>query len=287
MPISHVTAIYFSPTGNAKKIARCIAATAASILDVPCSDADFTLPAARETHHIFSKDDLVAFCTPVYAGRIPNKLLPYVESGFEGNGAKAIIACSYGNRSFQDALMELCLTLTANGFDVIAAAAMPSEHAFAPELATGRPNETDLEELEEFTKKALDKLNGHGETYNTESTPGQKTDAADQLGIPGNNPVGPYYTPLGLDGKPAQFLKAKPKTNMERCDNCGICASLCPMGSISFENFADVPGTCIKCQACIRFCPRGAKYLDDEAFLSHKAMLMENYTAWKENAFYL
>ena len=49
------------------------------------------------------------------------------------------------------------------------------------------------------------------------------------------------------------------------------------MGAISFDNFIDVPGTCIKCQACIKKCPTHAKYFDDEAFLSHVKMLEQNY----------
>ena len=35
---------------------------------------------------------------------------------------------------------------------------------------------------------------------------------------------------------------------------------------------------CIKCHSCVRNCPTGAKYFDDEAFLSHKAMLERDYT---------
>ena len=57
-----------------------------------------------------------------------------------------------------------------------------------------------------------------------------------------------------------------------------MCAALCPMGSISRDDPAEVTGVCIKCHACVRNCPTGAKYFDDEAFLSHKAMLERDYT---------
>ena len=91
--------------------------------------------------------------------------------------------------------------------------------------------------------------------------------------IKGDAPVAPYYIPLGEDGQPAKFLKAKPKTDLTRCDHCGKCAKVCPMGSINPDNTDEVPGICIKCQACIQYCPQGAKYFDDPRFLSHKAML--------------
>ncbi len=273
MSIKQITAAYFSPTGNAKKIAEHIAATVSEVLGVPTASFDFTLPAAREEVKEFSADDLLVIAMPVYASRIPNKILPTVQNNFKGNNTKAIIVSSYGNRSFGDNLTELRDELTAHGFHVIAGAAIPSEHAFHNALATGRPNADDLAEIAEFAKKAAAKVN--------EDAP------AELLEVPGNSPVGPYYTPLGRDGKPAMFLKAKPKTDAEKCDKCGKCADVCPMGSISHEDPAVVTGICIKCHACVRKCPVNAKCVDDEAFVSHRDMLVENFTARKENMFFL
>ena len=95
--------------------------------------------------------------------------------------------------------------------------------------------------------------------------------------FPGNHPAGPYYVPKGTDGQPAKFLKAKPVTDQEKCTQCGICAKACPMGSIDPSEKFEATGICIKCQACIKKCPTGAKYFDDEAFLSHRQMLMDNF----------
>ena len=95
--------------------------------------------------------------------------------------------------------------------------------------------------------------------------------------------IGPYYTPLKADGSPAKFLKAKPRTDLGKCCNCGVCARACPMGAIDPRNVALVPGLCIKCQACVRKCPRRAKFFEDADFLSHVAMLEQNYTRRAEN----
>ena len=103
------------------------------------------------------------------------------------------------------------------------------------------------------------------------------------MSINGDAPVAPYYIPLGEDGQPAKFLKAKPQTDLDKCDHCGKCAAVCPMGSINPENTDEVPGICIKCQACIKYCPKGAKYFDDPRFLSHKAMLEKNYQRTAES----
>lgn len=43
----------------------------------------------------------------------------------------------------------------------------------------------------------------------------------------------------------------------------------------------------LKCQRCVRKCTKHAKYFDDPAFLSHVAMLEQNFTEPKENEVYL
>ena len=45
-------------------------------------------------------------------------------------------------------------------------------------------------------------------------------------------------------------------------------------------------GICIKCQACVKGCPTGAKYFADAAFCSHRAMLEQTYAKRRENEFF-
>ena len=59
------------------------------------------------------------------------------------------------------------------------------------------------------------------------------------------------------------------------------------MGSIDLADPKQVTGVCIKCQSCVRKCPHGAKYFTDEAFLSHIAMLEQNFTRPAENAVFV
>ena len=54
------------------------------------------------------------------------------------------------------------------------------------------------------------------------------------------------------------------------------------MGSIDPKTMEAV-GLCIKCQACVRKCTRHAKFFEDPDFLSHVAMLEENYTRRADN----
>lgn len=264
MQINTVHLVYYSATGNTETVARTVGETLAKQLSAGLEVHDYTLPAAREAALSFAAGDLVVAATPVYAGRVPNKLLPYVQEKLEGNGALAVPVVTFGNRSFDNGLAELCHELEAHGFHTVAAAGVPTEHVFSAKLAAGRPNETDKQALAAFAAKVAEQVAG------MEAIPAP-------VQVRGEFPA-PYYTPLGTDGKPAVFLKAKPKTREDLCTKCGLCVRSCPMGSISAEDPSLVQGICIKCQACVKKCPVGAKYFDDPAFLSHVAMLEQNYT---------
>lgn len=273
MKIGKVRAVFFSPTGNAGRIVTKIAEEMARKLEVPWESCDFTLPGQREGGLRFAADELVVAGLPVYAGRIPNKILPFVQSALEGNGAPAVPVVTFGNRSYDNALIELRNVLEERGFHTVAGAAFVSAHAFSGVLAAGRPDREDLEAMERFAAAVADRIAGMEEI-------------PERIAVRGEEPVGAYYTPLGTDGKPAVFLKAKPKTR-EVCTDCKLCARICPMGSISWEHPEEVPGICIKCQACVRGCPVHAKYFDDPAFLSHVAMLERNFARRAENDVFL
>ncbi len=270
--MERVCAAYFSPCGNVKAAAEAAGRAAADVLGLPFESVDFTLPGARTGDIAFGPGDVVILATPVYAGRVPNKLMPFIRDHIRGNGALCGAAVCFGNRAFDDALAELYMLARDNGFTVIGAAAIATEHSFAPALGTGRPDEADLAALREFGEALAKKAQKNG--------PALKT-------VPGAMPPEKYYTPLRADGTPARFLKAVPKTDMEKCTRCGTCARVCPMGSVDPADPAVTTGVCIKCQACIRLCPTGARTFDDGDFLSHRAMLEANYARRAESAFFL
>lgn len=269
MKTNRIVVVYYSATGNTRGVALKLGKQLADKLGVPMEEMNYAPPAVRKKHYMFSAEDLVLFATPVYAGRVPNKMLPFVEGGFTGGDALAIPVIIFGNRSFDNGLIELRNLLEQNGFHTVAAAAVATSHVFSEVIAPGRPDETDWAVLCQFTSKVASRIQ-------------TMTEYPAPVEVPGDNPPTVYYTPLGVDGKPSMFLKAKPQTYEGMCDGCGICVEACPMSAISAEDPTQVPGTCIKCQACIKICPTQAKYFADENFLSHVKMLELNYTARKE-----
>lgn len=269
MEIKTVYAAYFSATGNTRRVVTTLANALAESFEVPLELVDFTRPFAREESYFFTERDLVVFGTPTYAGKIPNKLLDFVKTGFVGGGALAVPVVTFGNRSFDNSLAELCACLESDGFHTIAGGAFACQHAFSDTLAAGRPDADDMAILAKLGSAVVGKV-------------GKMTEIPAPIQVDGDAAAA-YYVPKGLDGEPKKFLKATPKTDLNKCTNCGVCASLCPMGSINPENAAEVVGICIKCHSCVRNCPEGAKYFDDEAFLSHKAMLERDFTRRAED----
>ena len=206
MIIKNIYAVYFSPTGGTQKIAESLSNDLSQLLHIPFQKIDFTILTNRQTRYDFDSDSLVILAIPVYAGRIPNKLLPDLERCLNGSGKTAIIPISvYGNRNYDEALREMLILTEKNGFIPIGAATMISQHAFSSLIAKDRPDFSDFQALTDFSNKIAGKI------LNNQELTGITYDR--------DTPIGPYYTPLKSDHTPARFLKAKPVTDMATGDN--------------------------------------------------------------------
>ena len=276
MKLKKVWAVYFSGTGATRRTVERIAGDIAARLGLPVQSVDFSRPALRQETLRFSDTDLVVFGTPVYAGRVPNVLLPFLQEKVVGGGALAVPVVLFGNRNYDDALMELRNILITDGLHPIAAGAFVGEHSFSRVLGQGRPNAEDTAQMDRFAARTAELVSG------LESTP------QNPVAVGGQEPIRPYYTPRDRAGNPINILKVKPKTDLSRCGGCGLCAELCPMGSIDPADVSQVKGICIKCCACVKGCPTGAKFFDDAGYLYHRHELEAEYARPAANeAFYI
>lgn len=276
MKLEKIWAVYFSGTGTTRRTAERIAGGIASRLNLPAESVDFSHPAVRQETLRFGEKDLVVFGTPVYAGRVPNVLLPFLRERIVGGGALAVPVVLFGNRNYDDALIELRNILAADGMHPIAAGAFVGEHSFSRVLGANRPDAEDEALMDEFAARVAELAAG--------------LDAAPvkSVAVRGQEPLRPYYTPRDRAGNPINILKVKPKTDLSRCGGCGLCADLCPMGSIDPADVSVVKGICIKCCACVKGCPAGAKLFDDAGYLYHQHELEAQYARPAENeVFYL
>lgn len=266
MEIKKVWSVWFSATGTTKKVASLLSEKLAEALGAETEEVSFNLPAAREKDLFFGQGDLVVLAVPTYAGRVPNLLLPYIREKIHGDGALGVPVVLYGNRNFDDSLIELRNVMEENGFHTVSAGAFVGEHSFSTVLGAGRPDGEDLSLAEELAARTAEKVKTLTEA------PGLPVE------VEGCDPVRPYYTPRDRRGEPIRdFLKAKPVTDPAKCVSCGMCARICPMGAIDPRDVFSVPGKCIKCCACVKRCLRGAKYFDHEGYLYHRRELEEQY----------
>ena len=242
---------YFSPPGGTKKIADAIAESFHS----PVQEMDLTKP---DCDTELSNNDSLLAVLPVYAGRVPQIALERLDV-FKAAGQKAAAVVVYGNREYDDALLELKDSLEKIGFQVIAAAAFIAEHSMIRSIATARPDETDRKIAHQFGADVIAKLNN--------PTPIQ---------VPGNTP----YREL----KPSEVHPIADDT----CVNCGICAGQCPVGAISTEDPRQtVSACCINCMRCIQVCPHSSRFLPDAFLASATAMLNEKASGHKAPALFL
>jgi len=260
-----ITAAFFSPTGGTGNVSAAIADGIADRFDMAPCRLDLTLPEARTGDLEFAAGDLVVFGLPTYAGRIPNVLLPWLTAQIHGGGALALPVVTYGNRNYDDSLIELRDLLEAAGFHTIGGAAFSCEHSFSRVLGRGRPDSADMEAAEAFSEIIADRIKA------LDRPP------TEPAAVAGHSPIRPYYTPRDRAGEPINILKVKPLVDPDKCVNCGTCARVCPMGSIDPADINIYTGICIKCGACTKRCPAGARYYDDPGYLYHLSELEQQY----------
>lgn len=285
-----ITATYFSPTGGSRKYAEAISRG----IDENFTVIDLTEQKNRKNTCTFGPDDLVVFSAPVYAGRLP--ILPEgLFRNLEGNGAAAVISVTYGNREFDDALLEMEDLCGQTGFKCVAAAAFLAQHTYTDKLAGGRPDKRDLQEAESFGRivrewleKRQEKTDGkmyagRGDLsqFSPDSQPSAKILPADRLQpmdrIPGSRP----YKESGRMPKHTETA--------DFCSECGFCAKHCPTGAITYGAGMEADGElCIGCLACVRNCPRGARFVKDPGLSQIRERLEPAFGGiYKENRYFI
>ncbi|MCQ2970280.1 MAG: 4Fe-4S binding protein [archaeon] len=249
-----ITRIFFSPSGTTKKIVDKIATNFKYEKEI-CDLLHF-----NDTKE-FTDSDIVIVGMPVFSGRIPktarNRLLKLT-----GNNTKAIAVANYGNAKVGDALIELVDILKENNFDVIAAISTVSHHSIFNGVAVGRPDTADMEKINEFEQKCVEKLES-GESLNSE--------------VPGNRPYADY--------KQLPFIVS---CDQNKCIFCYDCVTFCPENAIPDEDPADVDlDICSRCTACIHICQEDARSFTGEAFETKKPVFESENSERKEVELYL
>lgn len=245
---------YFSPTGGTKKAAN-------FFCDGISENLKTMNLGTRDKVVEKAESGLVVVAAPVFGGRIPAIVAEKLKE-LDGSGKKAVTLVVYGNRAYEDALLELNNIVGERGFRVVASAALVAQHSMLPEVGKGRPDEQDRRSILAFAGKVLDKMESGSE---------------DSVKVPGNYP---YKDGMSMPVAPI---------SQPSCNQCEKCASVCPTGAIRLENGMVITCSeqCILCMACISACPEHARILPLPLQEKLEQMLGGLKSVRRENEYFL
>lgn len=216
--------ITFSPTGGTLRVCEALCEGLGTI----ATATELCVPADEVAVPTVGPSDLVVVGMPVYAGRVPALAVERLRC-VETHGARCVVVAVYGNRAYEDALVEMRDVATAMGFRVVAAVAVIAEHSICRMYGAGRPDEADAHELAAFGAAIRNAM--------------ERKEPSHPLVVPGNRPY--------KQGCTGPFPKAN-----DLCTGCGTCASQCPVGAIAPAHPQEVnPDLCIGCMRCVAVCP--------------------------------
>jgi ferredoxin len=267
----HAQRLVFSPTGTTRKIIESITM---GLAPLSWSEQDLTYSTSAQEPASKQMDgtEVAIIGMPVHAGRIPALAAERLRSSGVGRGRGAVLVVVYGNRAYEDALLELLDIAVELGFVPVAAAAFVGEHSFSSSdlpIAVGRPDSLDLEKAQNFGKSVREKM------LRIQNC----ADKAEQLAVPGNFPY--------RDGVQPSLIS--PETEADKCVLCGDCVRSCPSGAIKLVNDSVETDKkrCLRCCACIRVCQAGARVMAHPKILELGRTLHEKFAERREPELYL
>ena len=243
--------IYFSPTEHTREVVQRLAVLLAEDAHLH----DLTSYERGSLVRSFAPEDVIVVGVPVYGGRIPALAAERLQQT-KGNQTPAIAVVTYGNRDYEDALLELKTILEQNGFVVIGAAAVIAEHSIVHSIGHDRPDEADWSQIEQFAAQMQQKL---------------EQNQLHSVAVKGS-----------YDGIPL-----KPKAS-HACVSCGFCARECPAGAIPESNPRKTDHKkCISCMRCVTYCPQAARSLNKLLWMAVANKLEKACSLRRENEFFV
>ena len=242
----HVTMIYFSQTGNTRKVAEAMAKAFREAGHVAR-----TIPLKKAVPQDAITGDLLGVGTSCFSSQAPTPVKEFLRALPTLDGKQAFVFATSGGAPGR-VLYDLARLLGEKGAEVVGGFLARGEvHHPAPCLVgrmPNRPDEEDLAGAQRFAVAVAEHITGGASGPVVESRPDTFKSGRGFYDI---------VAMLSTDGF-LRLVLPEPKLDSMRCNQCGWCVRECPMDNIVLEAYPVLGNRCIRCYRCLTGCPQGA-----------------------------
>ena len=242
----NVTIIFFSQTGNTRKVAENMATVFQE-----AGHSVQTIPLKKATPDDATKCDLLGIGAPCFVHQAPTPIKNYLRSLPSLNSKRSFVFATSAAAPGR-VLYDMTKLLQHKGANVIGGFLARGEIYYpVPYLIgkfPGHPNEEDLDRARHFASAVIE----HVSASHSGPLPESRTDAL----RPGRR----LYDLMGLafSDPSIRLVMPEPKPDPTKCDQCQWCVYECPMDNITLQPYPVLDDRCIRCYRCLTGCPQEA-----------------------------
>ena len=241
-----VNLIYFSQTGNTRKVA----ASMAGIFSGEGHNVR-TISYKQAKHSDFTTPDLLGVGAPCFESQAPSNVKAYLWDLPEIAGKAAFVFATSGGGPGR-VLYDLAKPLMKKGADVIGGFLCRGTCYYPVPCLKGRfperPDQDDLKKAEAFAASLLNHISSGAAGPMPAGRPGTLSHGAG------------FYQIIGaiMNDTLVRWIMPKPVADHDKCNECNWCVAECPTDSIRLDPKPVISKTCYRCYRCLNGCPEDA-----------------------------
>jgi flavodoxin/ferredoxin len=258
----NITLIYFSQTGNTRRVAQ---AMAAALREAGHPTRIISLKKATPQDAV--NCDLLGIGTPCFSSQAPTPIKEFLEDLPPLDNHQAFVFATSGAAPGR-VLFDLTRLLKQKGAEVIGGFLARGKLSHPAPCLYGRfpnrPDPHDFDRARRFAVAAVEHV--------TSGRPGPMPESESRPDT--FKPQSRFYdlvASLSTDGF-LRLVLPEPRFNPSRCDQCRWCVFECPVSNISMQPYPVLEDRCIRCYRCVSGCPQQA--FDVDWRLGNLAILM-------------
>jgi flavodoxin/ferredoxin len=241
-----ITLVYFSQTGNTRKVTETMAdafGQAGHSVEV--------MPLKKASSQNVTSADLFGIVTPCFVSQAPTPVKKFLSGLPMLNSKQSFVVATSGGAPGR-VLYDMTRMLRSRGAFVIGGFLARGEVHYPAKCIDGRfpgrPNAKDLAEAAQFAISIAEHVSA--------GYPGTLTGSRKDALKTGRG----FYDIVGLTTNDSliRLLFPEPKLDPSQCNQCQACAAECPVDNITLQPYPVLANQCIRCYRCYMICPQKA-----------------------------